>query len=72
MSEIPYYSALFIGKSEPGGFQNGAVYTIAIVNGIFYPYSVISKEFPDKEDEFIEKETFFENWHVFNQIIEAE
>ncbi len=64
MSEIPYYQAEFIGKSEANSFQNGQIYTIAIVNGTFYPFCVISKEFPDNEVEFIEKKTFFENWKV--------
>lgn len=63
-SQLTYYPAVFRGESEPGSYQHGQVYHIAIVKGTFYPYCVISQEFPDQENEFLVIATIRENWKL--------
>lgn len=57
-----YYPAQYIGESEKDGYQKGEVYHIAIVEGTFYPYCVMSQEFPDQVVEFPEPQGIREIW----------
>ena len=64
MAKTTWCKALFLGKSDPTGFQQGTTYTIRIEwPGMIYPYLVVSQELgAATTNEYLDKAAIRQDW----------
>ncbi len=64
MGRTTWGKALFLGNSDPAGFQQGTTYTVQIQwPGALYPYRVVSQELGEAAtNEYLDKAAIRDDW----------
>lgn len=64
MGKTTWGKAIFLGKSDPSGFQQGTTYTVQIQwPGAIYAYRVVSQEVGDAAtEEYVDKAAIQAEW----------